>query len=98
MDQSKHDVLACMAFPRQPRTRLLPSTNPIERLNKEVKRRADVVGIFPNEASIMRLIGAVPFERSDEWQTASRDVQVEAFARIDHGETDPILGMTTQAA
>ena len=97
MDQSEHDVLACMAFPRQPRTRL-PSTNPIERLNKKVKRRADVVGIFPNEASIMRLIGAVPFERSDEWRTASRDMQVEAFARIDHEETDPILDMTTQAA
>ena len=45
----------------------------------------------------MRLIGAVPFERCDEWRTASRDMQVEAFAQIDHEETDPILGMTTQA-
>ncbi|MCE8556908.1 transposase [Ruegeria pomeroyi] len=55
-------------------------TNPIERLNKEVKRRADVAGIFPNEASIMRLIGAVLFEQSDEWQAASRYMMVEAFA------------------
>jgi len=55
MDASEHDVLAYMAFPRQHRTKL-HSTNPIERLNKGVKRRADVVGIFPNEASIMRLI------------------------------------------
>ena len=85
MDQSEHDVRAYMAFPRQHRTKL-PSTNPIERLNKEVKRRADVVGIFPNEVSIMRLIGAVPFERCDEWLTASRDMQVEAFAQIDHME------------
>lgn len=69
--------------PRQHRTKL-HSTNPIERLNKEVKRRADVVGIFPNEASIMRLIGAVLFEQNDEWQTASCYMMVEAFAQIDN--------------
>jgi len=97
MDESEHDVLAYMAFPRQHRTKL-HSTNPIERLNKEVKRRADVVGIFPNEASITRLIGAVLFEQNDEWQTASRYMMVEAFAQIDHEEIDPILSITTKAA
>ncbi len=76
----------------------IPVTNPIERLNKEVKRRADVVGIFPNEASITRLIGAVLFEQNDEWQTQKRYMQVEAFAQIDEEETDPILSITTQAA
>ena len=76
----------------------LHSTNPIERLNKEVKRRADVVGIFPNEASIMRLIGAVLFEQNDEWQTSSRYMMVEAFAQIDKEEIDPILSITTKAA
>lgn len=89
---SEHDVLNYMAFPRQHRT------NPIERLNKEVKRRADVVGIFPNEASIMRLIGAVLFEQNEEWQTASRYMMVEAFAQIDKEEIDPILSITTKAA
>ena len=97
MDASEHDVLAYMSFPRQHRTKL-HSTNPIERLNKEVKRRADVVGIFPNEASIMRLIGAVLFEQNDEWQTSSRYMMVEAFARIDTEEIDPILSITTKAA
>jgi putative transposase len=97
MDVSENDVLAYMAFPRQHRTKL-HSTNPIERLNKEVKRRADVVGIFPNEASIMRLIGAVLLEQNDEWQTSSRYMMVEAFAQIDKEEIDPILSITMKAA
>lgn len=65
MDGSEHDVLAHMSFPRQHRAKL-HSTNPIERLNRGAKRRAEVVGIFPNEASIMRLIGAVRFEQNDQ--------------------------------
>ena len=92
MDESEHDALAYMAFPRQQRTKL-HSTNPIERLNKEVKRSADVVGIFPNEPSIVRPIGAVLFEQNDEWQIASRYMMVEAFAQIDNEETDPILSI-----
>jgi putative transposase len=81
MDQSEHDVLAYMAFPVQHRTKL-HSTNPLERLNKEVKRRADVVGIFPNETSITRLIGAVLLEANDEWQLQHRYMQVEAMAEL----------------
>jgi putative transposase len=68
MDDSAHDVLASMAFASQHRTKL-HSTNPLERLNKEVKRRADGVGIFPNEASITRLIGAGLLEQNDEWRS-----------------------------
>ena len=97
MDETEADVLAYMSFPTQHRTKL-HSTNPIERMNKEVKRRADVVGIFPNEDSIIRLIGAVLFEQNDEWQTQHRYMQVEAFAQIDAAEADPILSITTEAA
>src|SRR5213080_4960135 len=88
MDDSEHDVLAYMTFPSQHRTKL-HSTNPLERLNKEVKRRADVVGIFPNEASITRLIGAVLLERNDEWQLQHRYMQVEAMAELTAPAAEP---------
>jgi putative transposase len=81
MDESEHDVLAYMGFPAQHRAKL-HSTNPLERLNKEVKRRADVVGIFPGEAAIVRLIGAVLLEANDEWQLQHRYMQVEAMAEL----------------
>ena len=91
------DVLAYMSFPSQHRTKL-HSTNPLERLNKEVKRQADVVGIFPNEEVIIRLIGAVLFEQNDEWLGQHRYMQVEAFAQICTTERDPLLSIATQAA
>ena len=81
LDDSEHDVLAYMTFPAQHRTKL-HSTNPLERLNKEVKRRAGVVGIFPNEASIMRLISAVLMECNDEWSVQTRYMQVEAMGEL----------------
>jgi putative transposase len=81
MDESEHDVLAHLVFPVQHRAKL-HSTNPLERLNKEVKRRADVVGIFPGEPSITRLIGAVLLEANDEWQLQHRYMQVEAMAEL----------------
>ena len=81
MDGSEHDVLAYMTFPAQHRAKL-HSTDPLERLNKEVKRRADVVGIFPSEQSILRLIGAVLLEANDEWQLQHRYMQVEGIAGL----------------
>jgi putative transposase len=81
VDDSLDDVLAYMSFPAQHRTKL-HSTNPLERLNKEIKRRADVVGIFPNEDSIKRLIGAVLLEANDEWQLQHRYMQIEGMTEL----------------
>ena len=81
IDESEADVLAHMTFPSQHRGKI-HSTNPIERVNKEVKRRADVVGIFPNEGSIIRLIGAVLLEANDEWQIQHRYMQTEPMAEL----------------
>jgi transposase-like protein len=92
IDESETDVLSYLDFPEQHRSKL-HSTNPLERLNKEVKRRADVVGIFPNEASIVRLIGAVLLEQNDEWQLQHRYMQVEGMAELaaaDGGEPKQI--------
>lgn len=81
MDEAEQDVLAYMTFPAQHRAKL-HSTNTLERLNKEVKRRADVVGIFPNEDSIIRLIGAVLMEANDEWQILNRYMQIEGMDEL----------------
>ena len=78
-----------MAFPKEHWAKL-HSTNPIERLNKEVKRRADVVGIFPNEASIRRLVGAILLEQNDEWQLQHRYMSLETMAGLaDEAATPP---------
>ena len=97
IDDSEADVLAHMDFPAQHRTKL-HSTNPIERLNKEVKRRADVVGIFPNEASIVRLIGAVLLEANDEWQTQHRYMQIEPMAEVMAPLADAVPAQITTVA
>jgi putative transposase len=82
MDEAEPDVLAYMSFPPQHRTKL-HSTNPLERLNGEIKRRTEVVGIFPNEASIVRLVGAILLEQNDEWAVQrARYMTLETIAPL----------------
>ena len=82
MDDAEADVLAYMGFPAQHRAKL-HSTNPLERLNGEIKRRTEVVGIFPNEAAITRLVGAILLEQNDEWAVQrARYMTLETMAPV----------------
>ena len=90
-------MLTHMDFPAQHRSKI-HSTNPLERLNKEVKRRADVVGIFPNEGAIIRLIGAVLLEANDEWQLQHRYMQTEPMADIMPAVVDAVPPQITTVA
>ncbi len=79
--ESAEDVLAFMSFP-QDHWRQLHSTNPLERLNKEIKRRSNVVGIFPNRPSALRLVGALLMEQEDEWATGRRYFSQESMRKL----------------
>jgi putative transposase len=95
MDDAEADVLAYMGFPAQHRVKL-HSTNPLERLNGEIKRRSEVVGIFPNEAAVTRLIGALLLEQNDEWAVQrARYMSLETIAPL---SDDPIVSLPVVAA
>ena len=95
MDEAEADVLAFMSFPRDHRLKI-HSTNPLERLNGEIKRRTEVVGIFPNEAAITRLVGAILLEQNDEWAVQrARYMTLETIAPL---SDDPIISLPAVAA
>ena len=95
LDEAEADVLAYMGFPAQHRAKI-HSTNPIERLNSEIKRRSDVVGIFPNHAAVSRLIGAVLLEQNDEWAVQrARYMTLETIAPL---SDDPTVSLPRLAA
>lgn len=90
MDEAEADVLAYMSFPAQHRAKL-HSTNPLERVNGEVKRLTEVVGMFPNAAAIRRLVGAILLEHNDEWAVRrARYMTLESVASV---SDDPIVSL-----
>ena len=94
MDEAEADVLAHMSFPKELRSKL-HSTNPLERLNKEIKRRTNVVGIFPNDAAIVRLVGALLLEQNDEWAVSRRYMSLEALTEVCQDSEHTVLPSKT---
>ena len=94
MSQAEHDVLAYMTFPREHWTQIA-STNPIERLNGEVKRRSGVVGIFSKQKAVVRLVGALMLEQNDKWAVSRRYMTLEGLKPV---TDDPLIKLPAAAA
>jgi transposase-like protein len=94
MDRSREEVLVYMSFPREHWLQIA-STNPLERLNGEIKRRADVVGIFPNDRAVIRLVGALMLEQNDEWAVSRRYMSLESLSAL---SDDPVRRLSAVTA
>jgi putative transposase len=94
MDRSREEVLIYMSFPRE-HWGQIASTNPLERLNGEIKRRADVVGIFPNDRAVIRLVGALMLEQNDEWAVSRRYMSLESLSAL---SDDPVRRLSAVTA
>ncbi len=94
MNRSREEVLVYMSFPRE-HWGQIASTNPLERLNGEIKRRADVVGIFPNDRAVIRLVGALMLEQNDEWAVSRRYMSLESLSAL---SDDPVCRLSAVTA
>ena len=94
MDCAREDVLAYMTFPREHWPQIA-STNPLERLNGEIKRRAHLDGIIPNQPADVRMVGALMLEQNDEWAVSRRYMSLESLAVL---SDDPILRLSAVSA